>query len=68
VGNRWQQIPIDYTVTANTVLEFDFSSSAQADVHGIGFDKDLQLSALFTFQLYGTQNWGAQNFHNYTIE
>jgi hypothetical protein len=67
VGNRWQQIQIDHTVAANTVLEFDFSSSAQGDVHGIGFDTDLGLTAQFAFQLFGTQTWGEQDFYNYIL-
>ena len=29
-----------YVVTADTVLEFDYSSSAQGEIQGIGFDTD----------------------------
>ena len=67
VGNRWQQIPFAYKITPNTVLEFDFQSSAQGEIHGIGFDTDLSLVSNRAFQLYGTQNWGwaFQDFHNY---
>jgi hypothetical protein len=53
-------------VTADTVLEFDFSSSAQGEIHIIGFDSDLSVSANRGFQLYGTQLWGILDFANYT--
>ena len=41
VGNRWQQIAYPYVVTSNTVLEFDFQSDAEGEVHGIGLDDNL---------------------------
>ncbi|MCP5215645.1 MAG: hypothetical protein H6995_11625 [Pseudomonadales bacterium] len=66
VGNRWQKINFPYTVTANTVLEFDFRSSVQGEIHGIGLDNDLFLSSNLTFQVYGTQSWGLLNYANYT--
>ena len=65
VGNRWQQIELNYTITSDTVLEFDFQSGAQGEIHGIGFDTDLSYGSERTFQLYGTQNWGIQDFNNY---
>ncbi|MBB6429911.1 PKD domain-containing protein [Algisphaera agarilytica] len=41
-GNQWKAIDLgSYQITANTVLEFDFSSSAIGEVHGIGFDNDI---------------------------
>ncbi len=64
-GNSWKKIDLGYTVTANTVLEFDFQSSAQAEIQGIGFDNDQVLSDQTFFQLYGTQTWGKQAYHNY---
>jgi len=64
-GNLWKAIHLAYNVTANTVLEFDFSSTSQGEVHGIGFDADSQLSADRTFQLYGTQNWGESGYKDY---
>jgi len=65
-GNRWQQIPINYTLTANTVIEFDFSSNSRGEIHGIGLDTDLNLSSDRTFHLYGSQLWGNQSFSNYS--
>ncbi|KAA5543103.1 tandem-95 repeat protein [Roseiconus nitratireducens] len=64
-GNTWKQIAFDYEVTADTVLEFDFRSTAQGEVHTIGFDVDLGLSPEYGFQLYGTQSWGIRDFNDY---
>ncbi|MDF1697429.1 MAG: zinc-dependent metalloprotease [Saprospiraceae bacterium] len=61
-NNAWKSISLNYTVTANTVLEFQFGSTAQAEIHGIGFDNNNSISSGFTFQLYGTQNWGNSDF------
>ncbi len=64
-GNSWKKIDLGYTITASTVLEFDFQSTAQGEIQGIGFDNDQALSAESFFQLYGTQTWGHQTYHNY---
>ena len=65
-GNTWKAYDLGaatpYTITANTVLAFEFSSTAQAEIQGIGFDKNLawradrnQPSDDFGFQLFGNQ-------------
>lgn len=64
-GNIWKAIALSYSVTANTVLEFDFSSTAQGDIHGIGLDTNLSHTSSRTFQLYGHQSWGVGDFDNY---
>jgi hypothetical protein len=64
-GNRWQKIDLPYTVTANTVLEFDFSSGSEGEVHGIGLDADNSLSSTQIFKVHGTQNWGIRDYDNY---
>lgn len=64
-GNAWKQIKFPYQVTPNTILEFDFRSSNQAEIHAIGFDSDADGSSEFGFQLYGTQEWGHAEFKNY---
>ena len=61
-GNAWKSISLNYTITANTVIEFDFGSTSQGEIHGLGFDNDNGISSGFTFQLYGTQNWGNRDF------
>ena len=65
-GNRWKKIDLPYIVTPETVLEFDFRSPVQGEVHAIGFDNDLNISADRTFQLHGTQDFGIQDFNNYS--
>jgi len=64
-GNRWKQILGDFEITANTVLEFDFRSTIEAEVSGIGFDTDNGITDSRTFEIFGTQNWGIQAFNNY---
>ncbi len=65
VGNRWQKIEYPYQVTPNTVLEFDFSSPNEGEVHGIGLDDDDRVTSGYIFELYGTQRWGRQSFKDY---
>ncbi|MGF1578663.1 MAG: Ig-like domain-containing protein [Gemmataceae bacterium] len=67
VGNRWVAIPFDYQVTSNTVLEFDFSSTSEGEIHGIGFDTNLSLSNSYAFKVFGTQGWGRRNFDDYSV-
>ncbi|MCB0855821.1 MAG: T9SS type A sorting domain-containing protein, partial [Bacteroidetes bacterium] len=65
-NNAWKSISYNYTVTANTVIEFDFSSTLQGEIHGIGFDSDDAISSNLTFKVHGTQNWGITNYDNYS--
>jgi hypothetical protein len=67
-GDRWQQIDLHdpYQVTADTYLEFDFTSTVQGQIQGIGFDNNDHLTSTNFFQVYGIQNWGNQSFHNYS--
>ena len=59
VGNRWRRTTQTFTVTADTVIEFDFTSTSQGEIHGIGFDEDDSLTNnTRIFQFHGTQNWG----------
>jgi hypothetical protein len=64
-GNSWKAINLNYTVTANTVIEFEFGSTTEGEIHGIGFDNDNAISSNRTFRLYGTQNWGIANYDDY---
>ncbi|MBX6312589.1 MAG: hypothetical protein IRY99_06670 [Isosphaeraceae bacterium] len=66
-GNTWKKITLPYTVTPDTVLEFDFKSPAQGEVQGIGLDDDDNPfnNPPRTFALYGTQPWGLSAFHDY---
>ncbi len=69
VGNGWKKIDFPYTVTANTILEFDFQSTKEGDVHGIGFDNDDDINNIVKiFKLHGKQSWGIYAFNNYAGE
>ncbi|MCP4968252.1 MAG: hypothetical protein GY926_23835, partial [bacterium] len=64
-GNAWKKVSLPTTVEADTILAFDFSSSSQGEIQGIGFDTDNGMSPDRTFQVFGTQTWGIQDFHSY---
>ena len=58
-GNRWRRTTQTFNVTPNTVVEFEFQSTSQGEIHGIGFDEDDTLTNDDRiFQFFGTQNWG----------
>ncbi|MDU0355983.1 hypothetical protein RS130_20675 [Paraglaciecola aquimarina] len=61
-GNRWQAAALNYIITPNTTLEFAFKSTSKGDIHGIGLDTDLLMSADTTFNLFGTQQYGFENY------
>lgn len=65
-NNTWKFIPLNYTVTSSTVIEFDFSSSAQGEIHGVAFENDNTLTSTRVFKVYGTQNYGVTNYDNYS--
>ncbi|MCP4423896.1 MAG: multicopper oxidase domain-containing protein, partial [Chloroflexi bacterium] len=70
VGNCWKKIdfayPVTHTLSASTVMEFDFKSTIEGEVHGIGFDDDdIINNPIRVFQLYGTQTWGIAGFNDY---
>ncbi len=65
-NNTWKFIPMKYNVTQNTVIEFEFSSTSEGEIHGIGFEDDNYLTANRYFKVYGTQNFGITNYDDYT--
>lgn len=64
-GNNWKAISFPYNVTANTIIEFDFSSNSEGEIHGIGFDNDLRISSSRTFKVFGSQGWGINTYDTY---
>ena len=64
--NTWRRTSTAFDITPTTVLAFEFASSSQGEIHGIGFDADNTLTQNQMFQLWGTQTWGLQNFANYS--
>ncbi|TYP76235.1 M36 family metallopeptidase [Aquimarina intermedia] len=65
-NNTWKYISFNYTVTANTVIEFDFSSTSQGEIHGIAFENDNTLTSTRVIKVHGTQNYGITNYDNYS--
>ncbi len=39
-GNAWKKVDFSYTITANTVLEFQVNAADAGEIIGIGFDND----------------------------
>ena len=59
-GNRWRRTEQVYDITPDTVLEFDFMSTTEGEIQGIGFDEDDNLTNhQRIFQFFGTQTWSA---------
>ncbi|NJN12356.1 MAG: hypothetical protein HC815_32110, partial [Richelia sp. RM1_1_1] len=69
-GNSWKKLSIDYNITVDTILEFEYNSTVQGEIQGIGFDVDNKLTstdAKNIFQLAGTQKgWGIPGFEYQT--
>jgi len=65
-GNAWKYISYDYVVTSETVIEFDFKSTVEGEIHGIGIDNNNSYSAGQVFNLYGTSSWGINDFTTYS--
>jgi hypothetical protein len=70
-GNTWRKAEFWQPVrlTAQTIIEFTFSSSAQGQIHGIGFDNDDTITdgdRQNFLQVYGSEAWGRRvnNYYN----
>lgn len=69
-GNLWKSINEIFTITSDTVLKFDFFSSVEGEISGIGFDNQPVTTANTArfFQLTGTDSrYGKQAFNNYDV-
>ncbi len=64
-GNVWKSIFGPYTVTSNTYLNFDFASSVEGEIHGIGFSRDNNIDGYRNFVLAGSQDFGRNDFDTY---
>ena len=57
-GNTWVRSTQTFNITADTVIDFEFASGSQGEIHAIGFDNNDTLNdAPRHFQFWGTQNW-----------
>ena len=66
VNNTWKRTTQTFNITANTVVEFEFMSDNEGEIHGIGFDENNNLSSNRIFKVHGTQNWGITTYDNYS--
>ncbi|MEM1216616.1 MAG: M12 family metallo-peptidase, partial [Bacteroidota bacterium] len=64
-NNAWKSIDVDYEITPSTMLAFDFKSTREGEIHGIGFDNNANISFGYTFKVHGYQAWGINAFDNY---
>jgi extracellular elastinolytic metalloproteinase len=57
-NNTWRRTIDTFTIGPTTVVELDFQSTAQGEIHGFGFDEnDVLNDDPRHFQVYGSQNW-----------
>ena len=61
-NNTWRQTIMTFDITADTVMEFTFESTAQGEIHGVLFDDDANVSEDQAFKLWGTQPWAIGGF------
>ncbi|MEM7770731.1 MAG: hypothetical protein AAF327_09490 [Cyanobacteria bacterium P01_A01_bin.37] len=67
-GNGWKKMGVNYTITPETILTFEFRSDAEGEVHSIGFDDNNTIrkgDRQTSFQLFGVQDWGNSDFETY---
>jgi hypothetical protein len=65
-NNTWKRIDYGTTITTETVLTFEFRSTSEGQIHGIGLENDNGQTASRIFRLFGTQNWGEDDFETYS--
>ncbi|WP_136589898.1 hypothetical protein [Salinigranum halophilum] len=63
-GNTWKEVDFDYTVTTDTVLVFEFNSTAEGELHAVGLGTDNQGSQPL-YKVYGTQSVGSTGAYNF---
>jgi len=61
-NNTWRKTNRTYTITPNTVIEFDFRSDNEGEVQGIGFSSGSSINGNEYFVLSGTQTFGIRDF------
>ena len=66
--NTWRRTQRTFTIAADTVLEFDYESTFEGEIQGIGFDDTNSITANRVFKLFGTQNvtWDIGDFEDYS--
>ena len=54
-GNAWKAIQINYSITSNTVITFEFKSTVEGEIHELSFDSDLNAIPDHRIVLFGDQ-------------
>jgi hypothetical protein len=70
-GNGWRKLRVNYTITPETMLSFEFRSDSEGEIHSIGFDNNNSIQRgdrRTSFQLFGIQNWGIGDFETYMAQ
>jgi len=57
-GDQWKYVDHTDTVTDDTMLAFEFNSTARGEIHGIGLQKDKRQVEDRIVRLFGVQDWG----------
>ncbi len=71
-NNAWKAIEVNYNITSNTVISFDFKSTIEGEIHGILFDNNTTLNHSGdadhkrAFRVHGAQDWGKSNYNTYS--
>jgi hypothetical protein len=66
-GNTWRRTTQTFDITPATVLEFEFLSTEEGEIHAIGFEENDSLNdAPRLFQIFGTQTWAQAIPHQET--
>ncbi|MGB1308072.1 MAG: T9SS type A sorting domain-containing protein [Oceanihabitans sp.] len=66
--NAWKAVALNYTITPNTIIEFDFKSTIEGEVHYIGIDDNLALDPVLAFKLFGFQTVTASPIYSLDYE
>lgn len=64
--NTWRSLLMTYDITSSTVINFEFRSTSQGEIHGVAFGANANANSSLTFKVHGTQNWGITDYDNYS--
>jgi hypothetical protein len=65
-NNTWKYVPFERGYTNSSVLAFDFKSTDEGEIHGIGLEDDTAPSSNRIFKLFGTQGGWADQYGSYS--
>ena len=66
-GSAWKAAVVNATVQERTWVAFDFRSTAEVEIAGIGLENDETPTAANFFQIGGTETWGHQDYRSYSV-